>query len=209
MYANLPGAFAQATHSTFGTMDLLQQIDFTGYQPSGGVVYPESEFGTALASTAALIKAQVGVEAVAIDLGGWDTHDFQGPVDGGMAALMTVLAEGLAAFHKDLQSAGQNRVMVTAMSEFGRNAFENGSAGTDHGHGGVMLAMGSAVAGGRVITDWPGLAPGQLFEEQDLGITIDYRDILTEILGERLGNADPAAVFADPAYAPVDRGLLG
>jgi uncharacterized protein (DUF1501 family) len=208
MYEALPGAFSQATQGTFDTIDLLKAIDFIGYQPTGGAVYPEGEFGASLASVAALIKAEVGVEAVAVDLGGWDTHDFQGPVDGGMAGLMNILAQGLAAFHLDLSSSEHSKVTTVAMSEFGRNAFENGSAGTDHGHGGLMLALGSAINGGQVLTDWPGLAPGQLYQEQDLAITIDYRDILSEILSKRLGNTDINAVFGDPSYTPVERGIV-
>lgn len=208
MYRNLPDLFSQATRNTFGTIDLLDTIGFEGYQPAGGVQYPEGEIGLALSSTAALLQAQVGVEAVAIDVDGWDTHDFQGPVDGGMAVLMGQLSQGLAAFHLDLQARGITNVVVVAMSEFGRNAFENGSLGTDHGYGGVMFAMGSSIAGGQVIRQWPGLAPGQLFDDQDLDITIDYRDILGEILAKRLGNTDPAAVFADPTYTPTDRGVV-
>ena len=208
MYRNLPDAFGQAARSSFQTIDLLEAIDFEGYQPADGAVYPDGEFGTSLASAAALIKAQVGVEAIAVDLGGWDTHDFQGPVDGGMSALMGVLAQGLSALHKDLFGSGHTNVSVVAMSEFGRNAFENGSAGTDHGHGGVMMVLGGAVQGGQVFTDWPGLAPGQLFENQDLAITIDYRDVLSEILTKRLDNIDLGTVFQDPTYVPVDRGIL-
>ena len=209
MVAGLPDLMSQASRNTFGTLDLLDTIDFEGYQPTGGATYPEGEFGTALASTAALIKAEVGVEAVAIDLGGWDTHDFQGPVDGAMAGLMSVLGQGLAAFHADLFGDGHDNVVVVAMSEFGRNAFENGSAGTDHGHGGVMLTLGGGIAGGQVIRQWPGLAPGQLFEDQDLAITIDYRDVVAEILTKRLDNPDLDAVFGDPSYQYVERGVVG
>ncbi len=209
MYAAVPDPLGSAARNTFGTVELLKQIDFAGYQPTGGAAYPEGEFGTALRSAAALIKAEVGVEAIAVDLGGWDTHDFQGPLDGQLAAVMGSFADGLAAFHKDLWSAERTDVTVVAMSEFGRNAFENGSAGTDHGHGGAMFALGGNVAGGRVITEWPGLAPGQLFEEQDLAITIDYRDVLTEVLTKRLENPDFRTVFGDPSFTPTDRGVIG
>ena len=94
------------------------------------------------------------------------------------------------------------------MSEFGRVAFENGSAGTDHGTGGVMLAMGKAVNGGRVVVDWPGLEDGQLFDGQDLAVTIDYRDVLSEILIKRLDSPKIRSVFPDPTYKYRDQGLL-
>ncbi|MEM7353195.1 MAG: DUF1501 domain-containing protein [Acidobacteriota bacterium] len=208
MYATLESPLGLAARGTFGTIELLEMIDFASYQPAGGAVYPDGEFGLALKSTAALIKAQMGVEAAAIDLGGWDTHDVQAPIDGEMSIIMRNLAEGLAAFHQDLFSDDVTNVTVVAMSEFGRNAFENGSAGTDHGHGGLMMVLGGHVDGGRVIADWPGLADGQLFENQDLAVTIDYRDVLTEVLTKRADNTDIGAVFTDPGYSPVDRGVV-
>jgi uncharacterized protein (DUF1501 family) len=84
------------------------------------------------------------------------------------------------------------------MTEFGRRLAENFSAGTDHGHGGAMMLMGPGIAGGQVVADWPGLAPSQLFEERDLQVTIDFRDILAEVVDRRLGNANMESVF--PGY---------
>ena len=123
-----------------------------------------------------------------------------------MANLMTLLADGLSAFYTDLNASGVENVVVVAMSEFGRNAFENASGGTDHGHGGLMFAMGSGIAGGQVLTDWPGLGKGALYEDQDLEITIDYRDVLAEILERRLDNPNIGSVFKDKTYR---RQLLG
>lgn len=208
MYNAVPDPTRAAAQSTLRTVDLLERIDFASYEPAGGAAYPDDDFGYALKSTAALILADVGVEAAAVDYGGWDTHEFQGPVDGEMAAHLSSLARGLAAFHRDLFSRGRRNVIVVVQSEFGRNAFENASQGTDHGHGGVMLVLGGHVHGGRVITRWPGLAAEQLYEEQDLQITIDYRDVLTEILAKRLGNADFRSVFPDLRYTPVEHGVI-
>ncbi len=209
LYGAVEDPLKASAQNSIATIELLQTIDFDGYQPGGGAAYPPGEFGEALRSTAALIKAEVGIEAVAIDFGGWDTHDDQGPLDGNMAQLMAVLGQGLAAFQADLAAAtpAAERVTTTVLSEFGRNAFENGSGGTDHGHGNMMLALGSGIAGGQVLTQWPGLAPGQLYENQDLAITLDYRDILTEIVTRRLGNPDFQNVFPDPDYTPVTYGV--
>jgi uncharacterized protein (DUF1501 family) len=204
LYAGKQEPLRSAAQSTFRTVDLLEQIDFQGYTPAGGTVYPEGELGYALKSTAALIKAEVGVEAVAIDYGGWDTHENQMPLEGTMASLMQGFGQGLAAFHKDLFTDDFTNLVVVAMSEFGRNVAENGSQGTDHGHGSVMVVLGGGIAGGRVLSQWPGLGESQLFEDQDLEITIDYRDILTEIATRRLGNPDYRNVFPDEAYTPVD-----
>ena len=107
-----------------------------------------------------------------------------------------------------MKASNARNVVTVAMSEFGRNAFENGSKGTDHGHGGLMLAMGSSINGGQVLTDWPGLSAKDLFEEQDLQITIDYRDILTEILTRRMGNTDFRKVFQDSGYTPKTHGVV-
>lgn len=125
-----------------------------------------------------------------------------------MFLTMRSLAEALAAFHKDLFSDGHQNVIAVANSKFGRNGFENGSAGTDRGQGGVMFLLGGAIASGRVLADWPGLAPEQLYEGQDLGVTIDYRDVLPETLTRRLGNPDYRNISPDPAYTPVERGVL-
>ncbi|MDX1385757.1 MAG: DUF1501 domain-containing protein, partial [Thermoanaerobaculia bacterium] len=133
-------------------------------------------------------------------------HELQAPLDGHMHHLMSGFADALAAFHADLAAAGVDRVTLVAMSEFGRGARENGSLGTDHGHGGLLLALGPGIAGGRVLADWPGLAPERLHEGRDLAITTDYRDVLAEILERRAGNADWRTVFPDPSYS---RRVLG
>ncbi len=104
---------------------------------------------------------------------------------------------------------GANRmgnVTVIAVSEFGRVARENASQGTDHGHGNVMFVMGGAVRGGRVMSIWPGLAAGQLYQNQDLQVTIDYRDILSELVLRRLGNTNLDLVF--PGFTPTLRGVF-
>ncbi|MEM1205468.1 MAG: DUF1501 domain-containing protein [Acidobacteriota bacterium] len=208
MYRDLDNPLGKSAGHTFDTIELLKRIDFAGYQPAGGASYPEDEFGEALRSTAALIRAQVGVEAITIDLGGWDTHEVQGSLDGQLALLMSSFARGLAAFHQDLEGASVSNVSTVAMSEFGRNVFENGSAGTDHGYGGILFALGPNVQGGRVVTDWPGLDDDQLFENQDVRITADVRDVLSEALTKRLGNADVRNVFADPTFTPRDWGIF-
>jgi uncharacterized protein (DUF1501 family) len=197
MYSGTDEPLKSSAAKTSETIALLERLNIDAYAPGGGAVYPESEIGLALRSSAALIRGDVGVEAIAVDLGGWDTHEEQGALDGGMAALMGGLAEALAAFHADIIAGSEHRVTLVVMSEFGRMVDENLSKGTDHGHGGIMMVLGGAVQGGRVLADWPGLAVEQRFEGQDLAVTIDYRDILYEIAERRLATAVPALVFPD------------
>ncbi len=206
MYALVADPVKAAAQTTQVTIDLLNTINFAGYAPAGGATYPSGSFGYAMKTTAALIKADVGVEAVAIDVSGWDTHNNQGVFTGGtMFTLMDNLSKGLGAFHLDMFSGNGRNVTVVVMSEFGRRPAENGSLGCDHGHGNVMMILGNHIAGGRVLTQWPGLAPGQLFEGRDLDVTTDFRDILAEIVQKRLGNMDLGYVFPD--YTPTFRGV--
>ncbi len=195
----------QIAYNTQKTITLLDQIDFAGYQPSGGAVYPANGFGTAIKSTAALIKADTGVEAVHLDLGGWDTHAAQGVFTGAMANLMTTLAGSLSAFHKDVFTDYSGKVVVVVVSEFGRVLYENASSGTDHGHGNVIIVIGHAVNGGTVYSQWPGLKPHQLFAGRSLEVTIDFRDVLGEVVSKRLGNPNLDVVF--PSYTPTFRGI--
>ena len=181
---------------TLSIMDTLETLDLLTYIPSRNAKYPDSEFGLALKQTAMLIKADVGLEVSAIDVGGWDTHFAQGASTGQMANLMKDLAEGLAAFHADMHDYMSQLTTVT-MSEFGRRASENGSLGTDHGHGSMMMVLGGNVDGGKVHGVWPGLGEGQLMGPGDLAVTTDYRDILSEILVKRLSNPAMDEIFPD------------
>ncbi|WKZ37658.1 MAG: DUF1501 domain-containing protein [Anaerolineales bacterium] len=190
---------------TLSIMDTLETLDPLKYTASGNAMYPDSEFGMALKQTAMLIKAEVGLEVSAIDLGGWDTHFAQGSASGLMPNLMRDLAGGLAAFHADMFDHMDHLTMVT-MSEFGRRASENGSFGTDHGHGSMMMVLGGNVDGGKVHGQWPGLAEGQLIGPGDLAVTTDYRDVLSEILTKRLNNPSTDEIF--PQHQPVMPNLI-
>ena len=189
---------------TLSIMDTLETLDPATYQ-SPFTNYPDSEFGLALKQTAMLIKAEVGLEVSAIDVGGWDTHFAQGSTIGIMPNLMKDLADGMAAFHADMQDHMKNLTVVT-MSEFGRRASENGSLGTDHGHGSMMMVMGGNVDGGKVHGEWPGLEDGQMIGPGDLAVTTDYRDVLSEVLQKRLNNPATDQIFPD--YVPVMRNLM-
>jgi uncharacterized protein (DUF1501 family) len=204
-YASAEEPLHSAALDATNTVTLLKTVAFSTYKPANAVVYPTSSFGRALRSVAVLIKSDVGIEAAQVDVGGWDTHSGQDPIAGSMFNTMRDFSNSLAAFYADVVATGYN-VTVVAVSEFGRNVRENGSQGTDHGRGTVMFAMGKGIAGGRVITkNWPGLARENLDSGQDLKVTVDYRDILAEIVQKRLGN--PNLDFVFPTWAPTMLGV--
>ena len=187
------------------TLSLLKAINFNGYVPSNAAVYPNSSFGRGLKSAASLIKADIGVEAIQIDIGGWDTHVAEDPLAGSLFQTMTDFSNSIGAFWADvLQGNGTYNVTLVAMSEFGRNVKENGNAGTDHGRGGVMFTMGHHINGGQVMTkNFLPLAKANLQDGQDVKVTIDHRDVLAEIVKNRLQNN--TAIW--PGYVPTFQGV--
>ena len=196
-----------AAQDALSTITMLRTLNVAGYQAANGAVYPNTGFGRGLRNSAALIKADIGVEAVHLDVGGWDTHTQQDPLAGSMSNTMTQLSQALGAFWQDCIASGLTQnVTVVVISEFGRNVRENGSRGTDHGRGTAMFTMGRGINGGRVLTNnWQPLAPENLQDRQDLKVTIDHRDILAEVVQNRLGNTSLDVVF--PGYTPVMRGV--
>jgi uncharacterized protein (DUF1501 family) len=189
---------------TLRIIDDLGKLDPDTYQ-SNGIDYPESDFGRGLLQIAMLIKAQVGLETAAIDLGGWDTHFAQGVQEGLMPRLLAELSSGLGAFYSDLLQHMAD-ISIVVMTEFGRRAYENASLGTDHGHGGVMFVLGGGVNGGQVLTKWPGLFKENLIGPGDLAVTTDYRDVLGEILANRLNNPQLDEIF--PGHQPKPVGVV-
>ena len=181
---------------TLEILETLERLDSSTYRSGGDLPYPESDFGAALQHVAMLVRAEVGLEVAALDLGGWDTHFGQGSSEGLMAGLMTDLAQGLAALHSDLADY-LNKLTMVVMTEFGRRVQENASLGTDHGHGSLMILMGGNVRGGAVHSEWPGLEEGQLFGPGDLEVTTDYRDVLAEVCAKRLNNARVDLLFPE------------
>ncbi len=214
MFAGTPAPAAAAAANTLNTISRLNRIGEVGYTPAGGAVYPGSSLGYALRSTAALLQANDDatinqfVEAVAIDITGWDTHVSQflfnptlGAFTGTLATNLTSLAQALNAFFLDVIAARNKRVTVVVISEFGRRVGENGTVGTEHGYGNVALVMGSQVRGGRVLATWPGLPSDLPPDGSDVQMTTDLRHALAEIVSKRLRNgANLASIF--PNFTP-------
>ncbi|MBI2555740.1 MAG: DUF1501 domain-containing protein [Candidatus Rokubacteria bacterium] len=182
---------------TFEAVKMLKAADPLRYQPANGAEYPRGRFGDSLRQIAQLIKADIGLEIAFLDSGGWDTHAVQGNSQGQLANRLRELAEGLAAFDRDLGDRMADVVVLT-MSEFGRTVQENGIRGTDHGHATVMLALGGPVKGGKVYGKWPGISRQQLFEGRDLEVTTDFRNLFAEVAVRHL--AVPAAGLLFPGF---------
>jgi uncharacterized protein (DUF1501 family) len=187
--------------ATFDAIKLIESVRTRPYTPAAGAQYV-GEFGQRLQQIARLIKADVGVEVAFADIGGWDHHSNE---NGQLANQLRQFGSSLATFTQDLGDRMEDVVIVT-MSEFGRTVNENGNAGTDHGHGNVMMVMGGGVRGGRICGEWPGLEPEQLFERRDLAVTTDFRDVLGELVS---GHLSQKADQVFPGYTPrTSLGLL-
>ena len=146
----------------------------------------------ALARQAAkFLSLPEGPQAAVLSLGGWDTHANQAGETGPLVNNLGTLEAALLALREGLSAPGAaeawRRTVVLVVTEFGRTVAINGTQGTDHGTGGAALLLGGAVRGGRVLTDWPGLAPAQRNEGRDLRVTTDVRAIFRSLLIDHLG----------------------
>lgn len=200
LYAPEENALGVAARSTLAALGKIAQLDERSYTPGNGAAYPQGQLGDGLCRVAQLIKANAGLEAACLDLGGWDAHFAAGTL---MDPLMDELARGIAAFRADLNGAMKNTTLV-AMTEFGRRVYENASLGTDHGRASVMFALGGGVRGGKVYCHWQGLAMDKLEAPGDLPVQHNYRDVLAPILARHSGMTDFARVFPDYTLSPLD-----
>ncbi|MCI0487891.1 MAG: DUF1501 domain-containing protein [Blastocatellia bacterium] len=204
MYGAEAGVLGQPGRATLELLNRVESLRGRAYIPESGADYPAGSFGAGLREIARLVKACVGLEVACIDLGGWDTHFFQGTTDGLQAGVIDELARGLSAFDTDL-ARHRDDVITIVITEFGRRIYENASLGTDHGRAFAFLAMGGRVKGGRVTGVWPGL------EEEDspgpggLKVMFDYRSVLSEVLSAS-GCRNISQVF--PGFKPQPIGLV-
>jgi hypothetical protein len=197
---------ARRTLQGIGLIDTpLRQPDgkVAPYKPGGGATYDDTEVGRGLAAIARVVRMDLGIRAFALDMGGWDTHEYQPPR---LANLAGQLSRALAAFHADLHDR-LDRIVLVVMSEFGRRLRSNRSNGTDHGHAGLVMVSAPHIAGGRMHGTWPGLASNVLDNGVDLAMTTDIRSVLAELMAGPLATPHAAAsVF--PAFTPKKVGLV-
>lgn len=159
------------------------------------------------ALAARLLTGGEGARVAVIETGGWDTHAGQRARLGlqlrGLDALIGALKTGLG--------ADWANTLVLVATEFGRTAAPNGTGGTDHGTASLAMLLGGAVAGGRVVADWPGLTSGQLYEARDLRPTTDLDRLIASAVSAHYG-LDPAragrALFPNMAAGHPIEGLI-
>jgi uncharacterized protein (DUF1501 family) len=154
---------------------------------------------------ARLMRARFNIGFV--DVGGWDTHVGQGAGTGYLATRLEELGRGLAAFATEMGDAWNDTVVVV-LSEFGRTFRENGSRGTDHGHGTVYWIAGGRIRGGRVAGEQVAVGQSTLNQDRDYVVLSEYRAVLgglfTRMYG--FGGAQVERVF--PGGHPKDLQLI-
>ncbi len=186
----------------------LRARGFTAAVLAGSEPPPGDRNGfPALAATAGRLLAQPnGPRIAALEIGGWDTHAYQAAR---LLGPLGRLDQGLAVLRAQLGEAWR-RTAVLVVTEFGRTIRINGTRGTDHGTAGCAFLAGGAVAGGRVLADWPGMGEGQLFQDRDLMPTRDIRAIAKALLRDhlRLPAEALAAAFPQSDAIRPEPGLL-
>jgi len=205
----LEGRMGLVEMTRVGGVDAAGAVDrMQAAQP--GIPRVRAYFAEAAGTAAAYLARPDGPRVGALAFGGWDTHINEGAVGGQLGNLLGALDGAIAAIETNMRDAWPDTV-VAVVTEFGRTARINGNDGTDHGTGTVALLLGGALKGGRVVSDWPGLKTGNLYEARDLMPTTDLRSVLKGILKDHLRVGDEvlaSQVFPDSAAVKPLGGLL-
>jgi uncharacterized protein (DUF1501 family) len=167
-------------------------------------------FSIAAEAAGRFLSADDGPDIAVLELSGWDTHANQGTTDGQLVRQFAALDDGLKSLKTALGPTWQ-RTAILCLTEFGRTARPNGSGGTDHGTASAGLLLGGAVAGGRIIADWPGLSAASLYEGRDLKPTLNTHRLFKAVLQDHLGlpaNQVDGTVFPGVADLPALGGLF-
>jgi uncharacterized protein (DUF1501 family) len=152
------------------------------------------------ARLAVLMRRDPNVQVAFMAVGGWDTHAGQGNASGQLAVRLRPLGLGLAALAAQLGPVFEDTT-VLVMSEFGRTVRQNGTGGTDHGHGSVMWVMGGGLEGGKVHGRWPGLDESALYEGRDLAVTTDFRRVIAGVCERQLRLPDERLATVLPDFS--------
>ena len=179
-------------------------------QTTPAAVRGKARYAEVVRAAAGFLRREDGPKVAVFDTSGWDTHANEGGAQGQLAARLGELDAGLATLRQELGPAWKDTA-VLLLTEFGRTAAVNGTRGTDHGTATAGFLLGGAVAGGRVIADWPGLTARALYQGRDLAPTLDVRSVLKGVLAEHLAvpaRALEQQVFPESSAASALRGLI-
>ena len=207
LYNHTDPALAQALRAGLDADRMATQSGMDSLKPGGDLALAMRK---AAQGAARLMIADDGPRVAALAFDGWDTHANEGGATGRLAQLLGGLDGAFAAFESELGPRWTDTIVV-AITEFGRTARINGTIGTDHGTATVAFLAGGALAGGRVVADWPGLKTADLYEQRDLKPTTDLRAVLKGLLADHLGlSADVLArnVFPDTLGVAPMHGLI-
>ena len=187
----LSKAFRQGAESRLQTAQDLKrerQAADNGAAPPALLTQNAHNLGT-------LMRQQRALRIGFLSAGGWDTHANQGAATGPLANNLRNLAAALVQLRQDFNQPGD---VIVVASEFGRTAAENGTRGTDHGHGNAIWLIGQRVAGGRWHGEWTGLAPANLNKQRDVPVHHDFRAVLAQVLRPGFGLGDSQLADALP-----------
>jgi uncharacterized protein (DUF1501 family) len=191
-------------------IDKLASREMGGEKGARGGMDSVAGMAQAARGAARLLAAPDGPRVAALAFDGWDTHANEGGPRGRLAQLLSGLDGAFGEFEKGLGDKWRDTFIV-AVTEFGRTARINGTTGTDHGTGTVAFMAGGAVAGGRIIADWPGLKAERLYQNRDLAPTTDLRAVLKGALADHLGLGAKTlgeSVFPESAGVKPMSGLI-
>ena len=183
----------------------LKMVEKVLANDAKGADYPKGKLPETLREIALLIKGDVGLELAVTEMGGWDSHVNQGAAKGSLANHFAEWSGAIAAFAKDLGPRFDD-VLLVSVTEFGRTVKQNGSGGTDHGHGSVFTFAGAGLKRG-VLGGYPELKESSLFEGRDLPVTHDFRDLFAAAIARQWGITDFRKIFPGYVVKPT-RGLF-
>ena len=198
LYRGVIGTLGEDVPSTVLALSTAATVR-AGAGVQNGAVYPDGNFSNSLKDLASVLRADVGLQVAAVDVGGWDTHtDEIADLDG----LLASAAQSLAAFMTDLGPVRRSRVTVVVMTEFGRRVQMNDSGGTDHGHGSLVWLLGGGIVGGAVHGNWTPLAADTLDDGDVPGVN-NLFDVLGELAQQRLGVGALGSIFPNHTFTPL------
>jgi uncharacterized protein (DUF1501 family) len=202
LFAGLDHPLESVVASGLSALATAQQLTATPYQPAPGVTY-EGQVGAAFKELALLIKRGANVRVATVGTGGYDTHENEGPHEGGfLYERLKDLATALAMFYQDLGPQGDD-VTVMISTEFGRRVAQTGS-GTDHGHGGpvILLSGRNKKFSSSLLGTWSGF--GSL-QRGDLPAFNNMFDVFGSVMQGRFGLTDGevASIFPNHRFAPM------